>query len=156
MTGPSAAGTIRSNLRGSRNRILVLVALIALPWSIQFFDGAAPTLRFVWGMASLESSSVSSILLYVQFNRASIVFDWVLSGGFLLVAAVATLLGAVTDRQDGRIAAGSLVLAGLANLSVVWTFSIQPARSAVPIGSILVWYVAWRWWRSAGSVPARE
>jgi uncharacterized protein (TIGR04206 family) len=107
-------------------------------------------------MVSLESSSVSSIAAYVQFSGAPIVFDWVLSSSFFALAVAATLLGAVLGRQDGRIAAGLLALAGIANLSVAWTFSIQPARVALPIGSVVLWYVAWRWWRSAGGVLAGD
>jgi uncharacterized protein (TIGR04206 family) len=123
---------------------------------IQLLDGSPLGLRFVWGMASLEPLAVSTLLAYLPVSRAPIVFDWLLSAGFFGLAVVATLAGALLDRSDARLAAGLLALAGVANLSVTWTFSTQPGRLALPVGTLALWFVAWRWWRASGGLHARE
>lgn len=138
----------RSQLTRNQQRGLVFAALALLPWSVQLFAGAPPTVRFVWGMVSLDPFSTSTLVAYVQFSRASIVFDWLLAAGLFALALAATLIEAVLDRRDGRVAAGLLALSGLANLSVAWAFSAQPGRFAVPIGTAVLGYVAWRWWRA--------
>jgi uncharacterized protein (TIGR04206 family) len=140
----------RSWLTPERWRLLALATLALVPWSIQLLDGSPLGLRFVWGMASLEPLAVSTLLAYLQVSRAPIVFDWLLAAGFFGLAVAVTLAEALLDRRDGRLAAGLLALAGVANLSVAWTFSTQPGRLALPVGTIALWVVAWRWWQAGG------
>ncbi|MFW5918203.1 MAG: TIGR04206 family protein [Haloferacaceae archaeon] len=141
--------------RSFRTRVAVLALLAALPWSIQWLDGSGLGVRFVWGMASPGPGSVSTLVAYLRFSGAPIVFDWLLAAGLFGLAVVVTLIERATGRYDGRIAAGLLALSGLANLAVAWTFSVQPGRLALPVGTLLLWYVAWRWWRE-GSGLLRE
>lgn len=103
-------------------------------------------------MVSLDPFAVSTLLAYLQYGGAPIVFDWALAVGFFGLALVATLLEWLLGLRDARIAAGLLALAGIANLAVSWRFSAQPYRIALPVGTVLLWYVAWRWWR-AGDRP---
>jgi uncharacterized protein (TIGR04206 family) len=139
-----------------RRRLLALLALLAVPWSVQFFGpGSLPTLRFAWGMVSLRPVAASLLLDYLRFGRAPIVFTWLLASGLYALAAAATLGAVAAARREGappgwgravdRAVAGLLALAGAANLSVAWTFSVQPGRVALPVGTLLLWAVAWRY-----------
>lgn len=122
--------------------------LAALPWSVQLFAGSSPTIRFVWGMVRLDPFSTSTLIAYLQVSRAPIVFDWLLAASFFGLALTATLAEVLLDRRDDRVAAGLLALSGLANISVAWTFSAQPGRLALPVGTVALWVVAWRWWQA--------
>jgi uncharacterized protein (TIGR04206 family) len=130
----------------------VLLGLALVPWSVQLLDGTLPGLRFVWGMVSFEPLAASTLFAYLAFGGAPIVFDWTLAAGFFVLAVLATAAEALTNSRYGRVAAGLLALAGIVNLSVAWTFSIQPGRTALSIGTVLLWYVAWRWWRADGGL----
>lgn len=156
MTPSVCGGGDRRWLTPVQWRLLVLAALALAPWSLQVLDGTLLGLRFVWGMASLDPLAVSTLLAYLPVHRAPIVFDWLLAASFFGLAVVATLAGALLDRRDGRLAAGLLALAGVANLSVAWTFSPQPGRLALPVGTLALWVVAWRWWRGSSGLLASE
>ena len=53
------------------------------------------------------------------------------------------VVGVVLDREDRRVTAGLLVLAGLTQLSLAYGFSRQPGRFAVPLGTVLCLAVVW-------------
>ena len=125
-----------------------MLALLALPWSVQLYAGNAPTLLFAWGLVGLDPFVVTTLpdfLLLYTAGRPRYLFAWPTSALVYLLALGSAVLGWLTGREDVRVTSGLLVVAGVLQASMAWGFSVQPGRVAVPFGTALCWAVAW--WR---------
>ncbi|WP_049947471.1 hypothetical protein [Candidatus Halobonum tyrrellensis] len=84
---------------------------------------------------------------YLGLSGSPLLWRWMLASACWLVALGSAALGRV-GREDARVTAGLLSLAGAVNASVALSF--RPSRLAVPVGSLVLWGVAaWRYraWR---------
>ncbi|MFB6096766.1 MAG: TIGR04206 family protein [Haloferacaceae archaeon] len=135
--------------------LAALAALAVVPWSVQFLGGAVG-LRFAWGMVTLDPPSASLLTAYLGFARSWLVFAWALAATASALAVALALAPSLTRGRlprDDRLVAGLLALAGVANASVDWTFSMQPGRTALPVGTVALWALAWRWAHSSPDAP---
>jgi uncharacterized protein (TIGR04206 family) len=124
-----------------------LLALLAVPWSIQTFAGARPPgFVFTWGLVNFDPLSVTFIwdfLFRYTMGLPDYILAWPLSVGCYLAAVASALAGHLFDREDPRVTAGLLAAAGVAQLTLARGFSVQPGRTAWPLGTAACWLIAW-------------
>jgi len=129
-----------------RSSLLPLLALLAVPWSVQtFVGGRAPTFVFAWGLVNVDPVGVTFLwdfLLRHTRGLPDYILAWPLSVACYLCALASVLAGAV-GREDPRLTAGLLAAAGVAQLTLARGFSFQPGRTAWPLGTLACWLVAW-------------
>jgi len=125
-------------------RLAAVLALGVLPWTV----AVAGTVTFVFPFALVDpnTGAVTPIVdYYVQYTTTlpQYLRTWGIGVGCYLGAVASVVSGRVFGREDRRVTAGLLVLAGLTQLSLAHGFSRQPGRFAVPIGTILCLAVVW-------------
>ncbi|WP_435063645.1 TIGR04206 family protein [Halobaculum sp. EA56] len=129
-------------------RALAAVLLCGVvPWSVQVFaDSGVPFLRFAWGGLSLTPVVYARTLPeYLALSGSPLLVPWVLAALCWLLAVGSAGLG-FAGREDPRVTAGLLALAGAVNLSVALRFGVQPLRTGYPVGTLALWAVAaWRY-----------
>ncbi|MFC7136053.1 TIGR04206 family protein [Halobaculum litoreum] len=134
--------------RPTPRRLLLAVLLCGVvPWSVQTFtDSSVPFLRFAWGGLSFAPVVYARTLVeYLSLSGSPLVVPWVIATGCWLLAVASAAL-AFVGREDPRVTAGLLVLAGAVNASVALRFGIQPLRTGYPVGTLALWAVAaWRY-----------
>ncbi|QZP36779.1 TIGR04206 family protein [Halobaculum magnesiiphilum] len=134
--------------RATPRRVLAAVLLCGLvPWSVQLFSASTiPFLRFVWGGLSFTPVIYARTLPeYLALSGSPLLVPWVVAAACWLLAVASASL-ALVDREDPRVTAGLLVLAGAVNASVALRFGIQPSRTGYPVGTLALWAVAaWRY-----------
>mgnify|MGYP000265357203 FL=1 len=125
-------------------RLAAILALAVVPWTV----AVAGTVTFVFPFALVDpnTGTVTTITDY-YFVYTSALPPFLRAWGIgicLYLGAVASAVGgAVFDREDRRITAGLLVLAGLTQVSLAHGFSRQPGRFAIPLGTVLCLAVVW-------------
>ena len=131
-----------------RQRLLAVVALAAVPWSVLTYPGGVAFL-FPWGLLNLDPPGVTPLYDYLFRYTAGLpdyILAWPVSVGCYLLALASVAVGVAAGREDVRVTAGLLVLAGLAHLSVASGFAVQPGRTGYPAGTVALWAVAaWHW-----------
>jgi uncharacterized protein (TIGR04206 family) len=139
---------------GTTTTRVVAAVLLAglLPWSVQTFAGGEVFLRFAWGGVSFEPAfTVQLLWSYPVFAGPPILLQWATASSCWLLALASAVAGRVR-REDPRLTAGLLVLAGVANGLVAVEFGVQPTRTGSPTGTAAVFLVAgWRYWRALDS-----
>ncbi|WP_277554238.1 hypothetical protein [Halobaculum limi] len=105
-----------------------------------------PFLRFAWGGLSFTPIVYPRPLpTYFALSQYPLLYRWALASMCWLLALVSAAL-AFRDREDPRVTAGLLVLAGALNAAIALQFSIQPLRTEYPVGTLALWAVAtWRY-----------
>ncbi len=130
-----------------RSPLLVVVALLVVPWSVQTFAGARPPgFVFPWGLVNFDPFSVTFIwdfLFRYTMGLPDYILAWPLSVGCYLLALASAAGGAAVGREDPRLTAGLLAAAGVAQLTLARGFSFQPGRAGWPLGTLACWLVAW-------------
>jgi uncharacterized protein (TIGR04206 family) len=146
----SAVSTETARVRERLRRTRVVAVLVAVgtvvPWSVQVFTARDATWLFSWGLVNTNPVQVTTItdflFVYTQ-GLPEFILAWPASVVCYLLALGAAVLGLWADWEDPRVTAGLLVLAGIAQLSVAQGFSYQPNRTAYPLGTVVLWVVAW-------------
>jgi uncharacterized protein (TIGR04206 family) len=130
--------------------LVVVVALAAVPWSVQVFSTGDATFLFPWGLVNtnpLHVTTLTDFLFRYTIGLPNYILAWPLGVVLWLLAVASAAVGVVAGREDPRVTGGLLVLAGLTQLSVAAGFSVQPNRVAYPVGTVALWVVAWwRYW----------
>ncbi|WP_248897253.1 TIGR04206 family protein [Haloplanus halobius] len=127
-------------------RVAVVLALLAVPWTVLAYDAGPTTLVFAWGLVNPAAPSVTTLAHFLgryTTGLPSYILAWPLSVLCYVLALASAVVGAVADREDTRVTAGLLVCAGIAGLSVARGFALQPGRVAYPLGTAACWGVAW-------------
>ena len=137
----------------SRLATLGLLAVLAVPWSVQVFSGRDATFVFAWGLVNTNPPMVTTLpeflLLYTR-GLPEYILAWPLSVGVYAAALASAGVGWWTGLEDPRVTAGLLVVAAVAQAQLAWGFSIQPNRVAWPIGSVVLVVVAAIHYRATG------
>ena len=129
----------------SRRSLLAVLALLAVPWSVQTFPGG-PTFVFAWGLFNFDPVGVTFLwdfLFRYTMGLPDYILAWPLSVGCYLCALASGVTGHLFDREDPRLTAGLLAAAGVAQVSLARGFSVQPGRVGWPLGTVACWAVAW-------------
>ncbi|AZH25141.1 TIGR04206 family protein [Haloplanus aerogenes] len=139
----------------SRSSLLPLLALLAVPWSVQTFAGTRPPgFVFAWGLLNVDPVSVTFLwdfLFRYTMGLPDYILAWPLSVACYGAALASAFAGHLLDRDDPRVTAGLLAAAGVAQLSLARGFSFQPGRTAWPLGTLACWLVAWWVYRQRGA-----
>ncbi|QCJ47720.1 MULTISPECIES: TIGR04206 family protein [Haloprofundus] len=133
--------------------LLFLLSLWLVPWSVLLVDGRPATLVFPWGLFDPGSGRLVSLYSYLfeftggfgslpRYLRA-----WPTSVVAFLLATASAGGGALVGREDSRVTALLLVLAGLGQLSFAWGFAQSGGRLALPVGTVALWAAAWLYYR---------
>jgi uncharacterized protein (TIGR04206 family) len=133
--------------RTDRASFVVLLMLLAVPWSVQTFSrGGGTTFVFAWGLFNTSPPNVTFVwdffFLYTQ-GLPDYIYAWPISVVCYGLALASGFVGLVFDREDPRVTGGLLVVAGVAQLSLARGFSVQPYRTAWPLGTLAFVVVAW-------------
>jgi len=125
-------------------RLAAILALAVVPWTVAVAGNV--TFVFPFALVDPNTGTVTTITDY-YFVYTSALPPFLRAWGIgicLYLGAVASAVGgAVFDREDRRITAGLLVLAGLTQVSLAHGFSRQPGRFAIPLGTVLCLAVVW-------------
>ena len=130
----------------SRRALAGVVALLAVPWSIQVYESGAVTVLFAWGSVTPSVASVTTLADFLLRYTAGLpewLYAWPIATLLYGLGLVSAALGVVADREDVRLTAGLLSLAGVGTLWLAWGFSAQLGRVAVPVGTVALWAVVW-------------
>jgi len=125
-------------------RLAAILALAVVPWTV----AVAGTVTFVFPFALVDpnTGTVTTITDYYFVYTGALppyLRAWGIGVCLYLGAATSAASGAVFDREDRRLTAGLLVLAGLTQLSLAHGFGRQPGRFAVPVGTVCCLAVVW-------------
>jgi uncharacterized protein (TIGR04206 family) len=133
--------------RTDRASFVVLLLLLALPWSVQTFSRGGATYVFAWGLFTLDPPHATFIWdFFFRYTQGlpGYIYAWPVSVACYVLAVGSGLAGLVFGREDPRVTGGLLVVAAVAQLSLARGFSVQPSRTAWPLGSVA--FVAVAWW----------
>ncbi|RLM59392.1 TIGR04206 family protein [Halobellus sp. Atlit-31R] len=134
--------------RSTPRTVLALLALLAVPWSVQVFSGRDATFLFAWGLFNtnpVQVTTLSDFLFVYTQGLPEYILAWPLSVALYGLALASAVVGWRTGREDPRVTAGLLVVAAVAQLRLAWGFSVQPYRTAWPVGTVAFLVVVW-WW----------
>lgn len=150
MTAPPEVG----DENGGRNREvwlwrLALVAPLFVPWVV--VRTTETTLVFAWGMLTLEGVHLTTLPDYLGATAGlpRHLRMWPI-GVACYVLGVAWAAGERAG-ADGRVAAALLALSALGAGWMAWGLAVEPARSAIPVGSfVLACLAGWGYLRARG------
>ncbi|MFB6178632.1 MAG: TIGR04206 family protein [Halorientalis sp.] len=130
-----------------RRRVATVVALLVVPWMVLFVRDTR-SLYFPVGFHDLGSPAFTTIWdYYFRYSIGPAALPGYLVaygiGALLLALAVVSALLGVVWREDARITAALLVLAGLSNAWFALGFLRRSGYVAVPVGTVLSWVVVW-------------
>ncbi|WP_299262255.1 TIGR04206 family protein [Halorientalis sp.] len=131
-------------------RVSVLVAVALAPWTAVSANGFVSWFLPI-GIVNLDPLELTTIFeYYFLFTRTLPPYlnAWGSSVVLFAVGLVSALVGLVW-REDARVTASMFVFAGLGQLVFALGFFRRgPGYAAVPIGTLLLWGVVWRYYRT--------
>lgn len=140
----SSSGANAPGVPGVLSPFGSLVALLVLPWSV-VVSSSDVSLVFAWGLVNPDPFAVTTLPDYLFVHTRGLpsrLLAWPTSV-FLYAGALASALGGrVLGREDRRVTAALLVLAGGEHL---W-FALGTSHSdviVIPIATALLWTGAW-------------
>ena len=127
---------------------------------MQTFARGDVTLVFAWGLLNTNPVNVTTLAAFVRYTQGlpDYILVWPIGVACYLVAVASAAVGVVAGREDSRLTAAGLVLAGVTQLELARGFSVQPGRMAWPLGTVLLWAVAVYvyWVRASERVDDRD
>lgn len=149
----------RSATRASastRRAAFAVLLLAFLPWGV-LWEGDDVGLVMAWGLfrpSTLHAYPLSALLTEAWPSYRLLPHSlrvWPVGTGLYGLALASAGAGALVRREDPRVTGGLLVLAGIASLWVVVGVAGRsaPGVLAIPLGTVGLWLVAWRWYGSA-------
>jgi uncharacterized protein (TIGR04206 family) len=136
-------------------RVLVALVVAFLPWTVVLRRGFVD-LFFPWGLVPAGPSGPTTITdFYFQFTAGlpEYLNAWGLGALLFAVGLANALFGLASERadfplrEDPRITASMYVFAGFGQLIFALGFLRRPGYVAVPLGTVLLWGLVWRYYR---------
>jgi len=147
-SGPLPAAVDPAGVR----RLLAVAAAGVVPWTVVV--GPDLTLVFPFGLVNDNPWFLVNALDYLRLTpggRAAYIDAWLIGAALYGVALALAALGTV-DVEDPRLTGGLLVCAALSQFPLAAGFTRRIGYVAVPVGSVLLLGVAWRWyWPAVGA-----
>lgn len=125
-------------------RFLLVVAVGVAPWTVLVFDGGV-SFVFPWVLVTVPPFGVTTLPDYVFKYTARLpptLRAWPMST-VLYACALASATASAWWREDRRLTAGLLVLAGLSHLAFTIGLA-NPSQLTIPTGPLLISLVVWR------------
>jgi uncharacterized protein (TIGR04206 family) len=139
--------------------VYALLALLAIPWSVQVFTDGDATFLFAWGLLNTNPITVTTLpdfLFVYTRGLPEYILAWPLSVLLYALALASAVGGWRTGREDPRVTVGLLTVAAVAQFRLAWGFSVQPGRIAWPIASAAFLVVAgWGYWSAVREAVGR-
>ena len=134
--------------RSSRIALTTLLALAAVPWVVQFNTLTDLTAVMSWGLLNTDPWHVLPLPAYLGETQGLTTLPrslqvWPLGLAFYAGAVVSAASGVVFGREDVRVTAGLLALAGIDSLVVWWGLLGRGTRGAIPVGVVAIGAVLW-------------
>ena len=129
----------------ARGRLAAVAAAGVVPW-LAVLSGGSFGLVFSFGLVNPATGHVTTLpsyLLVLTRGLPDALLAWPVASLLWLAALAAALLATVADREDGRLTGGLLVLAGASLLPVAGTVGRPATVTALPVGTLALWAVAW-------------
>ncbi|WP_368280394.1 TIGR04206 family protein [Halomarina oriensis] len=123
--------------------MLVVLALGVVPWTV--VAGRDLTVVFAFGLLNDDPWSLVWLPDYLRFSsygRSAAIEAWLVGVGIYAAAVVSALAG-VVGWDDRRLTGGLLVLAGVSQFPLAWSFTRRPDTLGLPVGSLLLLVAAW-------------
>ncbi|MFC6836014.1 TIGR04206 family protein [Halomarina ordinaria] len=125
-------------------RLLVLLALGVVPWTVVLVAGEA-TLVFPFGLvntAPLHLTTLPDFLTFTGGGVPTFLQSWVV-GAVLYCCALASAAVGTVWREDPRLTGGLLALAAVTQFPLVLGFAQRLGYTALPVGTLLLLLAAW-------------
>ena len=122
--------------------VLAVLALLLVPWTIL----GGRDFVFLWGLATLDPVHVTTITDYLFVYTAGLprrLLAWPVSSLLYLLAVGSAAVGVAVGKEDRRVTGGLLVLSGVSHLWFALGMLRRSPSTAIPVGTVLVWAVAW-------------
>jgi len=134
--------------RSSRSAVVALLALAVVPWVVQFNTPGDLTAVMLWGLLNTDPWTVLLLPAYLAQTQGLPTLPWSLQVWplglvFHAGAVVSAASGVVYDREDVRVTAGLLVLAGIDSVLVWWGLLGRGTEGAIPVGVVAIGIVCW-------------
>lgn len=145
MNPPDTTSSDDSTAGRPSTRLFAVLAPAVVPWSFQWYTTGGATLVFAWGLVTTDPVHFTTLFNFLfRYTRGlpPFILAWPLGVGCYLVAVISAGTGRVTGFEDVRLTAAALALAGLTQLELARGFSVQPGRTAWPVGTVVLWAVA--------------
>jgi uncharacterized protein (TIGR04206 family) len=129
----------------SARRVVAYAALFLLPWSLVFVDSQL-TLVFPFGLVNFGPLYLVDVVSYATVNTDALprfLLGWPIGVGLYVLALASAVSGLVFDREDRRVTALLIVVAGLTQVSLALGLSRWLGTTAVPVGAALCWAAVW-------------
>ncbi|WP_424018275.1 TIGR04206 family protein [Halorientalis pallida] len=131
-------------------RLPVLIAVAVAPWNAVLTDGYL-SLFFTFGIVNFDPAGFALLTdYYFRFSaaRPEYMNAWGL-GVLLFAVGLLSALAGLVWREDQRVTAAMFVFAGFGQLVFALGFLGRPGPYvAIPFGTILLWGLVWRYYRS--------
>ena len=128
-----------------RRRLAAYLLAGLVPWTV-LVAGPSVTVVFSFGLVTPAPLHLTDTLSYVFVHTRTLprfLAAWPVGALCYLLALASALAGAVLDREDRRLTAGLLALAGLSQLLLAWGLSRRAGTLAIPVGTLACWGVVW-------------
>jgi uncharacterized protein (TIGR04206 family) len=143
---PAAAGarTVGTPHGTPGRRLGVIAALAFVPWTVISIYGEW-TLVFPFGFFNTNPPQLVDLytMLFVAGGGLPRNPELLPLSVLFFAVAVASAAAGLLGREDPRLTAGMLVLAGIAHLGVAYSVSHRIHYTPVPLGALLLFVVAW-------------
>jgi uncharacterized protein (TIGR04206 family) len=124
-------------------RLVALVALAFVPWTVILIYGEV-TLVFPFGFFNTNPPALVDLYTLLAAGGGLPRNPELLPASTLLYAgALVSAAAALVDREDPRLTAGLLVLAGIAHLGVAYAVVHRLRYTPIPFGALLLLVAAW-------------
>lgn len=136
-------------------RVAAVCLLAGLPWTV-VVSGGALTLVFPFGLVDPGSLHLTTTVDYTYAHTRGLpgyLLAWPVGAALYALAVGSVLGGALFGREDRRVTAALLVLAGGAHLFHALGLSQGLRTVALPAGTLACWAVVWWFDRAAFRCP---
>lgn len=131
---------------------LALLAPLVVPWVV--IRTTSATLLFPWGMIALKGSHVTTLPDYLSTTAGLPRYLRMWPVGAACYALGAVWAAGERVGADPRVTAGLFALAALAAGWTAWGLGVEPTRSAIPVGTLVLGGLSgWAYLRSLQTDP---
>lgn len=132
----------------ARVRLVAIAIAGLLPWVVVVGEGPAASVSLVFSFglvnpAPLHLTTLPDYLLVFTSGLPESLLAWPVATLLWVGALVSALVGLASTREDRRLTGGLLVLSGVSLIPVTVAVGRPAGVTAVPVGTVALWAVAW-------------
>ena len=131
---------------GGQSRRLAVYLLVGLfPWTVLLVRDSV-TLVFVFGLVTPDPLHLTDIVSYVFVHTRALprfLAAWPAGALAYILGIASAAIGTRFGREDRRLTAGFLAIAGLTQLLLAWGLFQRGGTLALPVGTLALWTAVW-------------